>query len=235
MVDLPPRPVRPPVDTKKQLSTFFTIFVFVAAMFVLLDNNIRLALGQLVGVVFEPLVGFNGAMPVVTLFLTGILMTSLTIIFRHFFTDYVKQAESQKIVSSFNKELRAARVENNKYKIKKLTEEQPKIMKKSMDMSTIQMKLMPVTMIIVIPIFAWLDVFMNGLDPLPVVNLPWATAVPLVNRVVDGVFINGTTVLPNWVLLYSLVSIPFGQILARSLRWYQFNRRVKEIEVGTEA
>ena len=120
-----PRPARPAPDPKKQMNQFITIFIFVFAMFVLFDQSLRTWLGTMVGYVLEPLVGLNGSMPVVTLFLTGIIMTSLSIVLRHFFTDYVGQAESQKIVSAFNKELQKARLENNKYKIKKLTEEQP--------------------------------------------------------------------------------------------------------------
>jgi uncharacterized membrane protein (DUF106 family) len=215
-------PARPAPDPKKQLSTFFTIFIFVFAMFVLFDTSLRQWLGDIVGVVFEPTVGLGGEFPVVTLFLTGVIMTALTVVVRHFFTDYVAQAENQKIVGAFNKELRQARVENNKYKIKKLTEQQQKILKKSMDMSTTQMKLMPLTMLIVIPIFAWLDVFMRGLATLGpvVVNLPWALNVDLL----------GMTLLPNWVLLYSLISIPFGQILMRALRYFEFKKRLKEVE-----
>lgn len=211
---------RPAPDPKKQMSTFITIFTFVIAMFVLFDQSIRSELGKVIGFGLEPLVGFGGSMPVVTLFLTGIFMTGLTILVRHFFTDYVKQAESQKIVSAFNKELQKARVENNKYKIKKLTEEQPKIMKKSMDQSTTQMKLMPLTMIIVIPIFAWLSVWIIGLGDAAIVNVPWASNVDL----------RALNVFPNWVLLYSLISIPFGQFLGRALRYVQFRKRLKVVE-----
>jgi uncharacterized membrane protein (DUF106 family) len=221
-------PARPPPDTKKQLSTFFTIFAFVFAMFVLFDQSLRLWLGNIVGVVLEPLVGFNEQIPVVTLFLTGVIMTALTVVVRHFFTDYVSQAENQKIVGAFNKELRQARLENNKYKIKKLTEQQSKILKKSMDMSTTQMKLMPLTMLIVIPIFAWLDVWMNGFTTIPVVNLPWAMSVPLLGP-------NGTTILPNWILMYSLISIPFGQVLMRALRYFEFKKRLREVEIEAQA
>jgi hypothetical protein len=41
-------------------------------------------------------------------------------------------------------------------------------------------------------------------------------------------------VLPNWVLLYSLASIPFGQVLARALRWMDFKKRLVEIEAEPE-
>jgi uncharacterized membrane protein (DUF106 family) len=221
MADETATPTRPAPDARKQLSTFVTIFTFLLALFVLFDQGLRLWLGNLVGLLLQPTVGLGYTMPVVTLFLTGILMTLLTIVLRHFFTDYVGQAESQKIVSAFNKELRQARIENNKYKIKKLTEQQSKILKRSMEMSSSQMKLMPMTMLVVIPIFAWLDVFMTHLAPsVAMVNLPWALNVSL----------TAITVLPNWVLLYSLISIPFGQILLRSLRYFEFRKRLREIE-----
>jgi uncharacterized membrane protein (DUF106 family) len=216
-----PAPARPAPDPKKQMSQFITIFIFVFAMVVVFDQGLRTWLGSLVGLALEPLVGFNGTMPVVTLFLTGIIMAGLSVVLRHFFTDYVRQAESQKIVGAFNKELQKARVENNKYKIKKLTDEQPKIMKRSMDMSTGQMKMMPITMLAIIPIFAWLSVWINGLGPTAVVNLPWALNVELLHN---------PYWLPNWVLLYSLISIPTGQVLGRTLRFIEFRGRIRELE-----
>jgi len=189
------------------------------AIVILLDAQLRDALGKLVGYAFMPLIGFNYQYPVITLFLAGMIMTALTVIVRHFFTDYVEQAESQKIVSAFNKELRTARLENNTFKMKKLLEQQSKIMQRSLKSSTTQLKLMPVTMVIIVPIFAWIAVFMYSL-PTAVVSVPWAFNVDL----------NGITVLPNWVLLYSLASIPFGQVVARLLRWYDFKKRLAKIE-----
>jgi len=221
MDSAPPAP-RPPADPKKSFSTAFTIFTFLIAMMVLFDQRIRQSLGEAVGVLLKPTIGLDGQYPVVTLFLAGIIMIGVTTIVRHFFTDYVKQAETQKIVSAFNKEFRTARLENNKYKIKKLEELQQPIMKKSMDMSTSQMKLMPLTMLIVIPVFAWLDVFMRSMETAPIVHVPWAEAVPL----------TASTVLPHWVLLYSLISIPFGQVLMRSLRYFEFRKRLKEVNAG---
>jgi len=131
--------------------------------------------------------------------------------------------QSQTVVSAFNKELRQARLENNLYKIKKLSEQQNQILQKSMEMSTTQMKLMPVMMLIIIPIFAWVSVFIAGLPPgTAIVNVPWAEAVDL----------NASTVLPHWILLYSLISIPFAQLLNRTLRYYSFRKKLQELEAG---
>jgi uncharacterized membrane protein (DUF106 family) len=203
------------------LSQMLTIFVLILAMFILFDQNLRNGLGAALGFVLEPVVGFGGQYPVVSLFLTGMIMTGITIILRHFFTDYVEQVKSQKIVAAFNKELREARLDNNTYKIKKLTEMQQEIMQKSMKVSTQQLKLLPMSMIVIIPIFAWVSVFIGNLSS-SLIAVPWSMNVNL----------NDTILLPVWILLYSLISIPFGQILMRALRYFEFRKRLHELEAG---
>jgi uncharacterized membrane protein (DUF106 family) len=204
------------------MSRFFTIFMFILAVFVLFDPVLRQALGDIVGLGLGPIIGFGGNYPTLTLILAGMTMTGLTIVVRHFFTDYVQQAESQKIVGAFNKELRMARLENNTFKTKKLMEQQPKIMERSMKMTGSQLKLMPITMLIVVPIFAWVAVFMYQITS-PLIAVPWAYGVDLNNA---------SYLFPNWVLLYSLISIPFGQILSRLLRYYDFKKRLNVLAAG---
>jgi uncharacterized membrane protein (DUF106 family) len=209
----------PKQDPKSTTSRMLLIFVFIMAIFVMFDQDLRTALGKIVGYGLEPLWGFDGSFPVVSLFLTGAFMTFLSIVVRHFFTDYVKQARSQKIMSAFNKEMSAARKENNTYKLKKMLELQPKMMEESMKQTTTQMKLMPVTMLIIIPIFAWLAVFVGDLQS-AVITVPWSNSADL----------NHAYVLPAWVLLYSLISVPFGQLLSRGLRYYSFKKRLNELK-----
>jgi len=206
---------------RRNMSTFITFFFVMIAILVLFDPELRTALGEIVGIVLVPLVGFNYQYPVPTLVITGMIMTGLTIVVRHFFTEYVEQAENQKIVSAFNKELRQARTDNNTFKLKKLMEQQPEILQRSMKASSTQLKLMPVTLIIVIPIFAWLAVFMGQVHS-PIVSVPWSFNVNL---------LESTFLFPSWVLLYSVISIPFGQILARSLRYIEFRKRLNELAV----
>lgn len=209
----------PAQDPKAMTSRMLLIFVFIMAIFVMFDENLRTALGEIVGLGLEPLWGFDGSFPVVSLFITGAFMTTLSIVVRHFFTDYVKQARSQKIMSAFNKEMQAARKENNTYKLKKMLELQPKMMQESMKQTTTQMKLMPVTMLIIIPIFAWLAVFVGNLES-AAMTVPWSNHADL----------NSIYVLPAWVLLYSLISVPFGQLLSRGLRYYSFKKRLSELK-----
>jgi uncharacterized membrane protein (DUF106 family) len=209
----------PKQDAKATTSRMLLIFVFVMAIFVMFDQDLRSGLGQVVGMGLEPLWGFGGSFPVVSLFITGAFMTSLSIVVRHFFTDYVKQVKSQKIMSAFNKEMQGARKENNTYKLKKMMELQPKMMEESMKQTTTQMKLMPVTMLIIIPIFAWLAVFVGDLES-AMITVPWS----------DNANLNASYLLPAWVLLYSLISVPFGQLLSRGLRYYSFKKRLSAMQ-----
>jgi uncharacterized membrane protein (DUF106 family) len=200
-----------------------TIFTFVLAIFILFDPALNHALGTAVGYVLDPLFGFNHTVPIITLVMTGLLMAALTILVRHFFTDYVEQARSQKIVTAFNKELRGARKENNSFKMKKLLAEQPKILQKSMQQTTTQFKLLPVSMIIVIPIFTYLGVFITN-SAVPVYfHVPWSDY---------AMFNNTSYIFPQWVLVYSLISIPFGQVLSRALRYFSFAKRLKELKAA---
>jgi uncharacterized membrane protein (DUF106 family) len=196
-----------------------TIFMFMLAIFILFDPTLRNGLGAIVGYGLEPVVGFGGHYPVVTLFTTGMIMTGLTIVIRHFFIDYVEQIRSQKIVAAFNKELRQAKMENNTFKTKKLMEQQAKILQKSMSVTSSQLKLMPITLIIVIPIFAWLSLFMSRVVS-TAFSVPWAFNADL----------SAAVVLPAWILLYSLISLPFGQFLMRTLRYFSFRKRLDQLK-----
>jgi len=147
----PPKP-----DIANQM---ILMLVFVVAIFIMFDQNLRQSLGAAVGVVLEPIVGFHGQNAVLTLFFTGLLMGLFSIVVRHFFVDWIEQARIARITSAFQKELREARLTNNTYKLKKLTELQPQIMSQSLKTSQTQMKLMPVTMLVIIPVFAWLANF----------------------------------------------------------------------------
>jgi len=80
---------------------------------------------------------------------------------------------------------------------------------------------MPISMLIVIPIFAWLAVFVNAL-PSVYYAVPWSDAANLAQA--------NLTLFPQWILVYTLITIPFGQVLARGLRWYSFKKRLEELK-----
>jgi uncharacterized membrane protein (DUF106 family) len=190
------------------------------AMFILFDQGIRRSLGEIVGVGLTPLVGFGGHLPILTLLCTGLITSVFTISVRQLFTDWIGQARNARIGSAFQKEFREARTSNNTYKMKKLQELQPQIMSQQLKASQTQLKLMPVTMIVIVPTFAWLANFVYlDLDS-TIFSVPWQFNASM----------EGSNILPNWILLYSLLTLPFGQVLTRALKYISFSRRLKRFD-----
>lgn len=173
-------------------------------------------------------IDMGGEMPIVTLFIVGAIMASLSAVLRSFFTDMIEQAKNQQIMSAFNKELRQARLENNSFKIKKLTEMQPQMMAKNMENSNKMMKSMPFTMIIIIPLFLWVryfvDVTVREAGNLAF-SVPWAEL-----DLLETIWF-----MPAWILVYTMVSIPFGQIVNRLIRTYKFRRYLQKLDSGEGA
>ncbi|MDR2698750.1 MAG: EMC3/TMCO1 family protein [Candidatus Methanoplasma sp.] len=170
-------------------------------------------------------IDFSGDFPVLTLVIAGLIMITISTIIRTLMTDFVTQAKNQKIQSDFNKEMRKAKLENNLFKLKKLQEEQPKIMANSMQSSTQMMKVMPITMAVVIPIYAWVWYFIGNTVPpeLLVVAMPWGTV-----NLTDSLWI-----LPIWIVIYTMISLPIGQLENRFVRYFLLKKRLAELE-GTE-
>ena len=211
------------------------IGMFAVLIIMLVVMMYRAQIGQILNYGLEPLLGFGGQMPVLTLIVAGLLMITLSTVIRTLLTDSVAQARNQKISSDFSKEMRQARLENNLYKLKKLQEEQPKMTAKSMESSTQMMKLMPVTMVVVIPIYAWIGYFLG--DPyymidgmqvesiVPVelltINIPWGEA-DLVGRVMG--------MLPTWIIIYTMISLPIGQLESRAIRFFLLRKRLAELD-----
>lgn len=189
-------------------------------------------IGSVLNYVFS-FIDFGGQYPVLTLMLMGAIMIALSSVVRTLLTDTIEQQKAQEFNSAFQKELRQARIENNLYKVKKLMDMQPVMMQKSMESSNQMMKVMPVTMIIVIPIFLWVRYFVDVTlvaAGTQVIGVPWSL-------LAAGGGVNLMQVfwfIPAWILVYSLISIPIGQVITRIVRMYQFKKRLKEIESAAE-
>ena len=209
------RPARP--DFGNQL---ITMMAFLFMIFIMFTPSLRAGLGNLVGIPLAPLIGFSGHYAMLTLMFAGLLTSIFTISVRHHFMDWVGQARTQRITSAFQKEMREARLSNNTYKLKKLQELQPQILSQSMKSSQTQLKLMPITMIVVIPIFAWLATFIYADMPSTAFAVPWAFNTDLISA----------NILPNWIILYSVLTLPFGQVFTRGLKYFSFRSRLKALE-----
>ncbi|MEA3137574.1 MAG: hypothetical protein QOC71_1855 [Thermoplasmata archaeon] len=201
----------PPKPKAGSLMTFVAI---AAVMFIMFQPGLRSNIGRAVGVVLDPVFGFGGKWPVLTILLAGTFMVLATTLIRHFTTDWLEQARISAYMRSFNKELMTARKENNTYKIKKLQDRQPDVMKMQQEMSAKQMRTMPLTMIVVVPLFAWLFLFLEKLDY-------WWYSAPW-NPQVD---MFGTTVFPHYILLYMALSIPLGALVQKAMKYASWKER----------
>lgn len=233
--------VEPASEAKKEkprahpMEQFVVFVAFLAGMLILIDPTARDLTGRGVGFVLEPLIGFGHAIPALTILLASMVMVAVTTGVRHFFTDYLQQAKNQEVMKTFQKEMRQARKDNNLHKMKKLTEANKDLMTIQAEQSSAQLKPMALTMVVVIPIFAWLLSFLDpgaaagAANPLceTAVRVPWdakwcldtniQAPIPLIN------------LFPRWVALYSLFSIPLGQVVGRVLK-----RRDLEAELAAK-
>jgi len=177
-------------------------------------------LGPILGVIFgyalDPLIGFNGRFPILTIALAGVFVVVLSSFFNTLFMDWKAMGKAQEISKAFQRELSQARKNNDTQKIKKLMKMQPKILQMTTQSSSGTMKMMIPLVIFIFPIFIWLRVFLSG-SPYLFFTVPWAERVALYGR----------TVMQHWLLLYLVFSIVFGQVFRQAFKavslseWWQ--------------
>lgn len=194
---------------------FLQIFFFMIILFVLFDSNLRNLMGNAVGFVLNPVIGFHRHLPILTILLASLLMVGASTLIRHLLVDWVKMARTQNVMRSFQKAMREARVARDTKRMEQLNKFQTKLMGMQAELSSGQLKPMAGTMIVVIPLFAWLWSFVQGLD-YPYFTAPWN---PHVNMFTAEGVLFGTSVLPHWILFYSAVSLPFGTLLQKLLKY----------------
>ncbi len=216
----------PPMSGKTMIGMLMVMVVMMIVMM------FRAQIGQALDFVFQ-YIAFDGKYPVLTLIIAGLIMITISTIVRSLMSDPLQMARNQQIQSDFNKEFRQARIENNLFKMKKLEAMQPQIMAMSMEASTQQMKVMPITMIFIMPMYAWVWYFLlvgdfQGVtgqyfsaENLPLVDIPWS----------GGYDLNSMLwFFPSWIIIYTMVSLPIGQIENRLIRYIFLKRKLNELD-----
>ena len=212
---------------------FLNILLFMVILFILFDNNLRKLTGRIIGYVLNPLIGFNHQSPILTILLASFIMITASTLIRHFLVDWVKVARSQNTMRAYQKAMREARVKKDTRRLEQLQKAQPKLMGVQAEMSSGQMKPMAATMLVVIPMFAWLFEFVTALD-YPFFSSPWNPEIHMFTT--DGI-IFGKSILPHWILFYSAVSLPFGTLLQKALKFFDWRDRwhlMRDRGEGTE-
>jgi uncharacterized membrane protein (DUF106 family) len=201
--------------TQRKNSPLLLMISFFALLMILFNPTLRNGLADMVGALFYPLIGFNHDYPILTIFTAGSIVIIISTLLRHFAIDWKEMAKMQKIMSKFQREFREARVNKNTYKIKKMEKLQPQLMQKQSQAAGGQMKLMPITMFIFIPIFTWIWIFLSGVSH-HYFTVPWAENLNLFDRY---------AIFSYWILLYMLLSIPLTQVLQYALKIASWSKR----------
>ena len=184
---------------------FLTMFLM---LYIIISPGLRVTMGEVAETLLEPRIGFDGAYPAVTILLAGMVMIGGTTVIRHLLVDWQQMAEVQLKMQAYNKALSDARKEEQQARVQKLMKMQPEVLMLQSGMMSNQMRPMVFTMLIAIPIIMWLYEFTAGL-PVQALSLPWEPHWALQDRL---------WILPHWILIYSVMALPFGQILLRGLK-----------------
>ncbi len=211
--------------TKGSLTRFMMIFLVLLAVVALFDPTMSQGFGAIAGYILFPVIGFGGKLPVLTLLIAGMMTTGLSSVLRDHYTDWIKMVKMQKTTAAWQKALREAMRKGNRSEVQKLNKIREGFMKDQMDVQLNSMKPLAWTFFLFIVLFAWLNVFVNstltatgGQD----FAVPWAT----------NVYVTYVPfLLPSWVLMYSLLALPVGQILTRVLKYVRFRKRLEAMGV----
>ena len=198
-------PVQPPAMGGMLLTMLFMIYI-------IMNPELRDGMGSAAGTVLGSRITFDYEYPAVTFLLAGVTMISLTTIIRHILIDWEAMADTQNKMKAYQKEMSDARKSGNEPRMRKLMDLNPQVMVLQSEMMSNQMRPMMFTMLIAMPIIFWLCFgegnFVERMDH-RVLSLPWEPNYSLTDKL---------WFLPHSILVYSALSLPFGQVLLRGLK-----------------
>jgi uncharacterized membrane protein (DUF106 family) len=209
------------LDDKAQGSNFLMLMILLLMMFIIMPY-LGPILGAYFGLALDPVIGFDGNYPVLTLFFSGLIVVLLSSVLTNFFTDWKKMGESQDISKAFQSEVAKARKEGNTNRIQRLMKMQPEIMKRQTEASGGMMKPMVFLIIFIWPIFLWLRIFLTLQVPHYYFTLPWGSDIPLISK--------DAFIMQAWLWLYLVFSMVLGQILRQGLKLISWSNWWKSIK-----
>src|SRR3989442_3603283 len=98
------------------------IFLFLLALYAIIDQQVGLGFARGADAILFPLFGFGGTLPVLTILLAGILTTTIGSIIRDHYTNWVKMARTQKVMSAWREENMEAMRKGQQTKLAQLKE-----------------------------------------------------------------------------------------------------------------
>ena len=199
---------------KKVLEAMAMALGFFILFGIVIIPGLREGMASTMGVVLNPLadsVGNDNFL--ITILILSVITGIYTSVVQKYTMNWElmeKSKQYQKQIRELQKELLAAKKEDNKHRIKKLEKKKTEIMSKqtqfSGEMFRQQMKPMAYIGIITIPIFMWIWEYVGVVSMGPVI-FPLFGAKDLTAKFVLG--------LPYWVFWYMVCSIPIAQVIRK--------------------
>ena len=199
------------MQIKKVADNMIMVFAFIVMFASLAYRN---EVGNALDVVLGPFADFIGDFLIIILILSVVtgIYTSVVQKYTMNWELMAKSKEYQKQIRDLQKEYMEAKKENNQHKMKKIEKTRTEVMRKqtqfSGEMFKQQMKPMAYIMIITIPIFMWIWMYVES-HPDMVVTFPLFGVTEL-----SAAFVFS---LPFWVLWYMMCSIPITQVVRKAL------------------
>jgi len=212
------------IDDKAQGNMMMYLMIMLIMIFVFTSvPEIPQSLGAFFGILLEPLIGFNGQYPILTIVFAGIIVVVLSGSLTNFFTDWIKMGEVQHTQKAFSAEMQKARREGNTNRVNKLAKMQPELMKKQQEASSGSMKPMLFLFIFIWPIFIWLRSFLADLSHYHF-TVPWANEVSLINMDPNKF------IMQNWLWIYLIFSFVIGQVIRQGFKYISWSDWWKNIK-----
>jgi len=199
------------MQIKKVADNMIMVFAFIVMFASLAYRN---EVGTALDVVLGPFADFIGEFLIIILILSVVtgIYTSVVQKYTMNWELMAKSKEYQKQIRDLQKEYMEAKKENNQHKMKKIEKKRTEVMRKqtqfSGEMFKQQMKPMAYIMIITIPIFMWIWMYVEKHQDM-VVTFPLFGVTELSSAFVFS--------LPFWVLWYMMCSIPITQVVRKAL------------------
>ena len=206
---------------------FLMIFLFILGLYVAFVPGAGEPFAAALGVILNPLLAFNGAYPVVTILLAGVMSSTISSVLRHFSTDWVGMARVNRTLGALRKDQFEAMKKGNQARVKKFREVQTAMMIDAQKVQFASMRSFAYTFLFFVVLFLWLraefiDQTLTALNNL-LFAVPWSS---------DALLTAGYGPFPAWVILYSLLALPFSLIVQRVLKFVFFSRRLRARESG---
>src|SRR5256712_5187032 len=90
--------------SRPSLTRFLMIFLFLLALYAIIDPAVGTGFAAFANVVLFPMFGFGGTLPVLTILLAGLLTTTIGSIILYHYTNWPKIARILDVMSASRKE-----------------------------------------------------------------------------------------------------------------------------------